>query len=74
MSAADRHLLVERLRDEIRRIEHRPGRRAGAVASGRAEIHRLLPDGGFPRGALTEIAVRREREDGHSARRARGAR
>jgi protein ImuA len=56
MSAADRHLLVEQLRDEIRRIERRPGRRAGAVASGRAEIDRLLPDGGFPRGALTELA------------------
>ncbi|WP_242339094.1 MULTISPECIES: DNA recombination/repair protein RecA [Anaeromyxobacter] len=57
MSAgAERHQLVERLRDEIRRIERRPARRAGALACGRPEIDALLPEGGFRRGALTELA------------------
>jgi protein ImuA len=57
MSAGiERHLLVARLRDEIRRIERRPGRRSGAVPCGRPEIDAVLPDGGFRRGALTELA------------------
>ncbi|WP_242345586.1 DNA recombination/repair protein RecA [Anaeromyxobacter terrae] len=57
MSAgAERHQVVERLRDEIRRIERRPARRAGALACGRPEIDALLPEGGFRRGALTELA------------------
>jgi protein ImuA len=54
--ASERRLLVARLRDEIRRIERRPGQRRGAVASGRPEIDALLPEGGFRRGALTELS------------------
>jgi protein ImuA len=57
MSAGtERQLVVARLRDEIRRIERRPGRRSGAVPCGRPEIDALLPDGGFRRGVLTELA------------------
>jgi protein ImuA len=43
------------LRDEIRRIERRPVGRSGSLPCGREEIDRLLPGGGFPRGALTEL-------------------
>ncbi len=57
MSAAmERHLVVAQLRDEIRRIERRPGRREGTLPCGRPEIDALLPGGGFRRGALTELA------------------
>jgi protein ImuA len=57
MSAgAERQRVVARLRDEIRRIERRPSRREGVLACGRAAIDALLPDGGFRRGALTELA------------------
>jgi protein ImuA len=51
----ERQREVTRLRDEIRRIERRPARRGGSVPCGRAEIDALLPGGGFPRGALTEL-------------------
>lgn len=51
----ERHLVLARLREEIRRIEHRPGRREGGVASGLAAIDAALPGGGFPRGALSEL-------------------
>jgi protein ImuA len=50
-----RHLVLARLRDEIRRIERRPSRRSGSLPCGREEIDGLLPGGGFPRGALTEL-------------------
>lgn len=53
---AERNQVVARLREEIRRIERRPARRDGCVACGRADIDALLPDGGFRRGALTELA------------------
>lgn len=53
-SASDHHLLLSRLRDEIRRIERRPARRAGALPCGLAAVDALLP-GGFPCGALTEL-------------------
>lgn len=57
MSAgAERQRVVAQLRDEIRRIERRPSRREGVLACGRADIDELLPDGGFRRGALTELA------------------
>jgi len=57
MSAGAQHqLVVARLRDEIRRLERRPARRDGSVPCGRAEVDHLLPGGGFPRGALTELA------------------
>jgi protein ImuA len=55
-SPGDRHLVISRLREEIRRIEHRPGRREGAISCGVASVDALLPDGGFPRGALSEVA------------------
>jgi protein ImuA len=52
----ERHLVLAELRDAIRRIERRPSRREGVVACGRPEIDGVLPGGGFPRGALTELA------------------
>jgi protein ImuA len=53
---SDRRIVISRLREEIRRLEHRPGRRGGAVACGVAAVDALLPGGGFPRGALSELA------------------
>jgi protein ImuA len=52
----ERHLVITRLRDEIRRIEHRPARREGFVPCGLAGVDAVLPGGGFPRGALAELA------------------
>src|SRR5512142_454365 len=52
----DRHHLLAELRDAIRRIERRPARRDGLVPSGLAEVDGALPGGGFPRGALCELA------------------
>lgn len=51
---ASRHLVLARLRDEIRRIERRPARRSGAVPCGHDEVDGLL-GGGFARGAITEL-------------------
>jgi protein ImuA len=51
----ERHLVIAQLRAEIRRIEHRPDRRAGAVACGLAAVDAALPGGGFARGALSEL-------------------
>jgi len=48
--------LLEDLRERIRRIERRPPRRTAFEATGLAEVDLLLPGGGFPRGALSEIA------------------
>ncbi|HET7825312.1 MAG TPA: hypothetical protein VFK90_08260 [Anaeromyxobacter sp.] len=53
---SERHLVLAQLRDEIRRIERRPARREGFVASGLADVDVALPGGGFPRGALAELA------------------
>jgi hypothetical protein len=53
-SATTQHDLLSRLRDEIRRIERRPARRAGALPCGVAAVDGLLP-GGFPCGALSEL-------------------
>jgi protein ImuA len=50
------HAVLARLRDEIRRIERRPARRQGFLPCGLGEIDALLPGGGFPRGALAELA------------------
>lgn len=47
--------LLEELRERIRHIERRPPRRAAFEPSGLEEVDGLLPGGGFPRGALTEI-------------------
>src|SRR5512133_1016481 len=53
--AARTHLLA-RLREEIRRLERRPGRRDGRVACGIAAVDATLPGGGFARGALAELS------------------
>jgi protein ImuA len=56
MGQSEEHqLVVAHLRDQIRRIERRPGRREGVLACGLPEIDGLLPGGGFPRGALSEL-------------------
>lgn len=52
----ERHLFIAKLRDEIRRIERRPARREGCVPCGLAGVDAVLPGGGFPRGALAELA------------------
>ncbi len=52
----DRHLVIARLREEIRRIERSPARREGCVASGVVGVDAVLPGGGFPRGALSELS------------------
>ncbi len=52
----ERDAVIVRLREEIRRMERRPARRHGAVRSGVASVDELLPGGGFPRGALSELA------------------
>lgn len=51
-----RHAVLAQLRDEIRRLERRPARRTGCVGCGRPEVDAALPGGGFPRGALSELA------------------
>ena len=51
-----RHLVLARLREEIRRIERRPGQREGVVACGVDAVDAALPGGGFRRGALAELA------------------
>jgi len=50
-----RDAVLERLRDEIRRLERRPARREGTVPCGLPEVDAAL-GGGFRRGALTELA------------------
>lgn len=52
----ERHLTIARLREEIRRIERSPARREGRVASGLDGVDAVLPGGGFPRGALSELS------------------
>lgn len=49
------HVLTE-LREAIRRIERRPARRSGVAPSGLAGVDPALPGGGFPRGAISELA------------------
>lgn len=55
VASNDRHRLLTELRESIQRIERRPARRSGTAASGLEEIDGVLPDGGFPRGALSEL-------------------
>jgi protein ImuA len=50
------HGVIAQLRDEIRRIERRPARREGFVPCGLPDVDPVLPGGGFPRGALSELA------------------
>ncbi len=52
----DRHHVLTELREAIRRIERRPARRDGTVPCGLAEVDEALPGGGFPRGAICELA------------------
>jgi protein ImuA len=54
--AAKAREIIEGLRESIRRIERRPPPSAFFIPSGRPEVDALLPGGGFPRGALTELA------------------
>ena len=54
--ADDRHRMLAELREAIRRIERRPARRSGVVPTGLPEIDAALPGGGFPRGAISELA------------------
>jgi protein ImuA len=51
----ERHLVVARLREEIRRLERRPARREGVVPCGIEVIDTLLPGGGFPCGRIAEL-------------------
>ncbi len=53
---SEHHLVIARLREEIRRIEHRPARREGFVPCGLPEVDAVLPGGGFPCGGLAELA------------------
>jgi protein ImuA len=52
----ERHLVVARLREEIRRLERRPARREGVVPCGIEGIDAILPGGGFPCGRIAELA------------------
>jgi protein ImuA len=52
----DRPRVLAELREAIRQLEHRPARRSGIVGCGLAEVDRALPGGGFPRGAISELA------------------
>jgi protein ImuA len=52
---ADRNRILTELRESIRRIERRPARRGGGVPCGLPEVDAALP-GGFPRGAISELA------------------
>jgi protein ImuA len=47
--------ILEQLRETVRRMEGRAASRPGFLTSGRAEIDRLLPGGGFRRGAISEL-------------------
>jgi protein ImuA len=57
MSAVPRQQeVLEELRRRIRGIERRPARRPGLLPSGRPEVDARLPGGGFPCGALVDLA------------------
>ena len=53
---AERRLVLAQLREQIRRLERRDGRRDGLVACGIDSVDGVLPGGGFPRGALAELS------------------
>jgi protein ImuA len=55
-AATPQRELLEELRQRIHRIERRPARREGFLPTGRPEVDALLPGGGFPRGALVDLA------------------
>ncbi len=49
--------IIDSLREEIRRIERRPGvDRLAFARTGHPALDALLPGGGFPRGALTQLS------------------
>ncbi len=52
----ERHLVIAQLREQIRRLERRPGRRDGVVPCGLEAIDGALPGGGFRCGAITELS------------------
>ncbi len=54
--ASSQHLVIEALRDQVRRLERRPTRRFGFLSSGWREVDALLPGRGFPRGALADLS------------------
>ncbi|HTT69657.1 MAG TPA: hypothetical protein VMG32_00430 [Anaeromyxobacteraceae bacterium] len=54
--AANAREVIEGLREEIRRLERRASSPTFFVPSGRPEVDALLPGGGFPRGAVTELS------------------
>src|SRR5512137_740008 len=56
MGVERQRAIIDDLRDRIHRIERRPARRVGFLPSGRPEVDGLLPGGGFPRGALADLA------------------
>jgi protein ImuA len=49
------NVVIERLREAIRNIEHRPAQRQAILATGLPEVDAVLPGGGFRRGALSEV-------------------
>jgi len=51
----DRRRILTELQESIRRIERRPARRGGGVPCGLADVDAAVP-GGFPRGAISELA------------------
>jgi len=53
-AAPSQREILEELRRRVRRIERRPARREGFLATGLPEVDALLPGGGFPRGALAD--------------------
>ena len=55
-AAPSQREILEELRRRVRRIERRPARREGLLATGLPEVDALLPGGGFPRGALADLA------------------
>jgi protein ImuA len=55
MSGPERHLVVARLREEIRRLERRPARREGVIPCGIDGVDAILPGGGFPCGRIAEL-------------------
>lgn len=54
--APDAHGIIDDLREKIRRIERRLPPSASCVSSGWAAVDALLPGGGFPRGAFSELS------------------
>jgi len=54
-AAGGQREVLEELRQQIRRLERKPARRAWVLPSGRPEVDALLPGGGFPCGSVTGL-------------------